>query len=91
VDVWAIKFVQVNLHPHLASWLRELDSLFPEELPFATFRVGRSPFTTMAVTENYRSTPHTNRDLSNSVIAWFLEGKCSFPRPSVFYAPSFLS
>jgi len=83
--------VQVNLHPHLASWLRELDSLFPEELPFATFRVGRSPFTTMAVTENYCSTPHTNRDLSNSVIAWFLEGKCSFPRPTVFYAPSFLS
>jgi hypothetical protein len=30
----------------------------------------------MAVTENYQSTPHTDRDLSNSVISWFLEGEC---------------
>ncbi len=91
MDVWATEFVQANLRPHLASWLRELDSLFLEELPFATSRVGRSPFTAMAATENYRSMPHMDRDLSNSVIAWFLEGKCSFPRSFVFYAPSFLS
>jgi hypothetical protein len=32
----------------------------------------------MAVTENYHSMPHINRDLFNSVISWFLEGKCSY-------------
>ena len=29
------------------------------------------------VTENYQSTPHTDRDLCNFVISWFLEGECS--------------
>ncbi|CAK9219828.1 unnamed protein product [Sphagnum troendelagicum] len=72
-DIWAIEFVQANLRSHLASWLRELDSLFPEEFPFGTFRVERSCFSAMAVTENYPSTPHTDRDMSNSVIAWFLQ------------------
>ncbi len=52
-DAWATKFVQTNLRPQLESWLRELDSFFPKELPFGTCRVGRSCFTTMAVTENY--------------------------------------
>jgi hypothetical protein len=65
------------LRPQLESWLRELDSFFPEELPFGTCRVGRSCFIAMAVTENYQSTPHTDRDLCNSVISWFLEGECS--------------
>jgi hypothetical protein len=69
--------VQTNLRPQLESWLRELDSFFPKELPFGTCRVGRSYFTAMAVTENYHSTPHTDRDLCNSVISWFLEGECS--------------
>jgi hypothetical protein len=69
--------MQTNLRLQLESWLRELDSFIPEELPFGTCRVGRSCFTTMAVTENYQSTPHTNRDLCNSVISWFLEGECS--------------
>jgi hypothetical protein len=31
----------------------------------------------MVVTENYQSTPHTDMDLSNSLISWFLEGECS--------------
>jgi hypothetical protein len=31
----------------------------------------------MVITENYQSTPHTDRDLSNYVISWFLEGECS--------------
>jgi hypothetical protein len=69
--------VQTNLCPQLASWLKELDSLFPKELPFGTCRVGRSCFTAMAVTENYQSTPHTDKDLSNSVFSWFLGGECS--------------
>ncbi len=76
-DAWATKFVETNLRPQLASWLRELNSFFPEELPFSTCRVGRSCFTAMAVTENYQSTPHTDKDLCNSVISWFLEGECS--------------
>jgi hypothetical protein len=88
-NVWATEFVQANLRSHLASWLRELDSLFPEELPFGTSRVGRSYFTAMVITKNYHSTPHTDRDLSNSVISWFLEGKCSFPHASVFLRPKF--
>ncbi len=76
-DAWATKFVQTNLSPQLASWLRELDNFFPEELPFGTCRVGRSCFIAMAITENYQSTPHIDRDLCNSVISWFLEGECS--------------
>jgi hypothetical protein len=63
-DAWATKFVQTNLRPQFESWLRELDSFFPEELPFGTCRVGRSCFTAMAVTENYKSTPHTDRDFA---------------------------
>ncbi len=69
--------MQTNLRPQLESWLRELDNFFPEELPFGTYRVGRNCFTAMAVTENYQSTPHTDRDLCNFVISWFLEGECS--------------
>ncbi len=76
-NAWATKFVQTNLRPQLESWLRELDSFFPEELPFGTCRVRKSCFTAMAVTENYQSTPHTDMDLCNSVISWFLKGECS--------------
>jgi hypothetical protein len=68
-DAWATKFVEKNLGPQLTSWLRELDGFFPEQLPFGTSRIGRTCFTAMAVTKNYHSTPHTNRDLSNSVIS----------------------
>ncbi len=39
-DVWATEFVQAHLRSHLASWLWELDSLFPDKLSFGTFRVG---------------------------------------------------
>jgi hypothetical protein len=82
--------VQTNLHPQLASWLRELDSLFPEELPFGTCRMRRSYFTAMAITENYQSTPHTDRDLSNSMISWFLEGECSLSLLFVLYTIGFI-
>jgi len=44
----------------------------------------------MAVTENYHSTPHTDRDLFNSVISWFLEGKCALLHVSVLNVSSFL-
>ncbi len=44
----------------------------------------------MAVTENYHSTPHTDRDLSNSVISWFLEGKCVLLHAFVLNTSSFL-
>ncbi len=33
-DAWADKFVSINLHPQLTSWLKKLDVLFPKELPF---------------------------------------------------------
>ncbi len=89
-DDWATEFVQTSLRPQLTSWLQKLESLFPEELPFGTSRVGRSRFTTMAVMENYQSTPHMDMDLSNSVILWFLEGKCSLPHLSVFDTSSFV-
>jgi hypothetical protein len=59
-------------------------------LPFGTSRVGRSCFTTVAVTENCQSTSHMDRDLSNSVISWFLECKCSLPHLSVFDTSSFV-
>jgi hypothetical protein len=74
----------------LTSWLRELDGFFPEQLPFSTYRIGRTCFTTMAVTENYYSTPHMDRDLSNSVISWFLESKCALLHVSVLNTSSFL-
>jgi hypothetical protein len=35
-DAWVKEFVLANLHPQLTSWLKELDNLFPEELPFGT-------------------------------------------------------
>jgi hypothetical protein len=89
-DAWATKFVQTNLRPQLESWLRELDSFFPEELPFGTCRVGRSCFTAMAVIENYQSTPHIDRDLCNSVISWFLEGECSLQLLFIFDTMSFV-
>jgi hypothetical protein len=36
-DTWVTKFVQANLRSQLTSWLRELESFFPEELPFGIF------------------------------------------------------
>ncbi len=44
----------------------------------------------MAVTKNYHSMPHTDRDLSNSVISWFLEGKCALSHVFVLNTSSFL-
>jgi hypothetical protein len=89
-DAWATEFVKKNMRPQLTSWLRELDGFFPEQLPFGTYRIGRTCFTTMAVTENYYSTPHMDRDLSNSVISWFLESKCALLHVSVLNTSSFL-
>jgi hypothetical protein len=45
----------------------------------------------MAVMENYQSTPHIDKDLSNSVISWFLEGKCSMPHLLVLNTSSFVN
>jgi len=89
-DAWAIEFVEKNLHPQLTSWLQELDGFFSEQLPFGTFRIRRIYFTAMAITENYHSTPHTDRDLSNSVISWFLDGKCALLHVFVLNVSSFL-
>jgi hypothetical protein len=70
VDAWATEFVKKNLRPQLTSWLQELDGFFlDEQLPFSTSRIGRTCFTAMAVTENYHSTSHMDRHLSNSVIS----------------------
>ncbi|KAH9540865.1 hypothetical protein CY35_14G027600 [Sphagnum magellanicum] len=80
--------MEKNLRPQLTSWLRELDGFFPEQLPFGTSRIGRTCFTAMAVTENYHSTPHTDRDLSNSVISWFSEesgGEFAFLAHKMFF------
>jgi hypothetical protein len=44
----------------------------------------------MAVTENYPSTPHTDRDLSKSVISWFLESEFSLSLLFVLNTISFL-
>jgi hypothetical protein len=30
-NVWATKFVDTNLRPHLASWIRQLEDAYPEE------------------------------------------------------------
>jgi hypothetical protein len=78
------------MRSQLTSWIRKLDSFFPEELPSGTSRIGRTCFTAMAVTENYHSMPHTNRDLFNLVISWFLEGKCSLLHVFILNTSSFL-
>jgi hypothetical protein len=44
----------------------------------------------MGVIENYHSTPHMDKDLSNSVISWFLEGKRTLPHVSILNTFSFL-
>ncbi|CAK9866958.1 unnamed protein product [Sphagnum jensenii] len=83
----------LKVAPQLTSWLRELDGFFPEQLPFGTSRIGRTCFTAMVVMENYHSTPHTDRDLSNSMISWFLEGDAesggefAFPVHGMFFKP----
>ncbi len=68
-DVWATEFVQAHLRPHLASWLRELDSLFPDELPFGTSRVGSGGAVSPPWPSPRTTTPrpHTDRDPSSSV------------------------
>jgi hypothetical protein len=70
--------------------MRCIDNFFPEELPFGTFRVGKTCFTAMTIIENYHFTLHTDRDLCNSMISWFLEGKCSLPHTSILNTSSFL-
>jgi hypothetical protein len=39
--------------------------------------------------ENYHSMPHTNKDLSNLMISWFLEGKCSLSHVFVLNTSNF--
>ncbi|CAM6074878.1 unnamed protein product [Sphagnum tenellum] len=92
-NAWADKFVDTNLRPHLASWLRELEDVYPEELPKLRARLGKTPFTAMGVTRNYVSAAHTDRDVLHSVISWFIRGdvadagKFVFPGFSLFFRP----
>jgi hypothetical protein len=81
-NVWADKFVDTNLRPHLASWLQELEDVYPKELPKLTTRLGKTPFTAMGVTRNYVSAAHTDRNVLHFVISWFIRGILYFP--SVF-------
>ncbi len=71
-NTWADKFVDTNLRPHLASWFRELEDAYPEDLPKLKARLRKMPFTAMGVTKNYVSLTHTNRDVLHSVISWFI-------------------
>jgi hypothetical protein len=48
-NAWATKFVNSNLQPHLSSWLQELNTLFPKELPFNIARLGTTCFPTMKI------------------------------------------
>ncbi len=82
-NAWADKFVDTNLHPHLASWLLQLEDAYPKELPKLKARLEKTPFTAMGVTKNYVSTAHTNRNVPCSVISWFIRGILYFP--SVFF------
>jgi len=71
-NAWADKFVNANLRPHLASWLRELEDAYPEKLPKLKACFGKTPFTIMGVTKNYVSLTHTDRDILHFVISWFI-------------------
>jgi hypothetical protein len=44
----------------------------------------------MAAIENYQATSHIDKDLMNSVISWFLEGKRSLSHLSILDIASFL-
>ncbi len=55
------------------------------ELGKPILRQSQSP-----ITENYHFTLHTDMDLCNSMISWFLEGKCSLPHMSILNTSSFL-
>ncbi len=73
-NTWANKFVDANLHPHLVSWLRELEDAYPEQLPKLKVCLGKTPFIAMGVTKNYVFVVHTDRDVLHSMISWFIEG-----------------
>jgi hypothetical protein len=44
----------------------------------------------MAITKNYQSTPHTDMDLFNYIVSWFLEGKYSLPHLSILNTSSYV-
>jgi len=71
-NVWADKFVDANLCPHLASWLRQLEDAYPQELLKLKARLGKMSFIAMGVTKNYVSAAHTNRNVLHSTISWFI-------------------
>ncbi len=77
-DAWADKFVSINLHPQLTSWLKKLDVLFPKELPFSWEQIRKMCFTTTGVTVDDTLKHHKDPDLLYSGIGWFIQGDC-FP------------
>jgi hypothetical protein len=78
-NVWADKFVNTNLRPHLASRLLQLEDAYPEELLKFKARLKKMPFTAMGVIKNYVSFAHTDQDILHSVISWFIQGILYFP------------
>jgi hypothetical protein len=73
-NAWANKFVYANLRPHLASWFRQLEDAYPEELLKLKARLRKTPFTTMGVTKNYVSMVPMDQDVLHFVISWFIRG-----------------
>jgi hypothetical protein len=72
-NVWADKFVDTNLRPHLASWLLQLEDAYPEELPKLKARLEKTPFTAMGVIKNYVFAAHTDRNILHFVILGLFE------------------
>jgi hypothetical protein len=90
-SIWTNKFVNTNLHPQLASWLKELEDAYPKELPLLKVHFGKTSFTIMRVMKNYLSTTHTDRNVLHFMICWFIKGILNFK--SIFIVlpfPSFV-
>lgn len=52
IDSWVERFINRNLHPYLASWIKKFQDVFLEELPLENAHLGKTPFTTMGVIKN---------------------------------------
>lgn len=77
-NVWANKFVDINLCFQLASQLQQLQNAYSKELPKQEARLKKTSFITMGVTNNYVFTGHMDRYVLHFVISWFIKDIFTF-------------
>jgi hypothetical protein len=63
------------LNTQISYWIKDLENLVPKQLGTLWGRIGYTPFTTMSVTENYKSPDHIDdKDGGSGFIFWVHEG-----------------